>query len=272
MKFKGILSKMAVENNKPVSYFLRLGEDTISLNEYLGRSIQLCYQGNIYCIQCSRQIRKSFQQGFCFPCYRRLLECNLCIIRPERCRYYEGVCQPDDWAHAHCNASHVVYLANSSGIKVGITRKTHIPSRWIDQGATQGLVIAQTKNRYLAGLIEVALKQYVADKTKWHAMLKGDNSSQDLFKAWTKLFAMAEKALFDIQNKFFNEIEFAAEELIVDIEYPMVTYPSKIKAFDLDKQVQLGGQLLGMKGQYLILDTGVLSVRKYGGYEIEFHA
>ena len=127
---------MTTEWHTPVSYYLSLAEEQIPLNQFIGKKIQLNYLGKIYCIQCGRETKKSFQQGFCFPCYRRLLECNLCIIHPEKCGYYQGTCQPGDWAHAHCIQPHVVYLANTSGLKVGITRETQVPTRWIDQGAT----------------------------------------------------------------------------------------------------------------------------------------
>src|ERR1700722_1856418 len=144
---------MTTEWHTPVSYYLSLAEEQIPLNQFIGKKIQLNYLGKIYCIQCGRETKKSFQQGFCFPCYRRLLECNLCIIHPEKCRYYEGKCDPNDWAHAQCGQKQIVYLANSSGVKVGITRATQIPTRWIDQGATQGLPIFSVANRYQAGLI-----------------------------------------------------------------------------------------------------------------------
>lgn len=265
----GTLKKMSAELRDPVQYTLLLDGTPISLNDLLGQKIQLRYRGEIHCIRCDRKTNKSFQQGYCFPCYRRLLECGLCMIHPEKCRHYEGICQADDWAHAHCIQPHVVYLANSSGLKVGITRAHHFQTRWIDQGATQGLVIFRVQNRYQAGLVEVALKQFVADKTNWRAMLKADNQILDLASKRDDIFKQSEAVIADLMAKFPGEIQAVLDETVTHISYPVLQYPLKISTFDLDKNPVVEGVLQGIKGQYLLLDTGVISVRKYGGYGVE---
>ena len=155
----------------PVRYQLSIGDDNIILNDFLGHHLHLSHTGTIFCIQCGRQTKKSFQQGYCFPCYRRLGECNLCMIHPERCRHDPTLCKPDDWVHASCMLPHVVYLANSSGLKIGITRQSQVPTRWMDQGAVQAIPIFQYQNRFQAGTLEVAFKKFVADKTNWRTML-----------------------------------------------------------------------------------------------------
>lgn len=264
------LRKMSAVLKNPVEYTLVLGDKNIPLNTFLGKKIQLRYTGEIQCIQCDRKITKSFQQGYCFPCYRRLLECNLCIIHPEKCRYYEGICQENDWAHRHCTQKHAVYLANSSGLKVGITRLNHFVSRWIDQGATQGLVIFTTQNRYQAGLIEVALKKFVADKTNWQAMLKANNYMLDLFAKRDEILEQGKLAITDLMARFPGEIQTMADAVITEINYPVLQYPLKIKTFDFNKNPLVVGVLQGIKGQYLLLDTGVISIRKFGGYVIEW--
>ncbi|HVV68338.1 MAG TPA: DUF2797 domain-containing protein [Gammaproteobacteria bacterium] len=266
----GKITKMSVELTNPVTYHFHLGEEKILANSLLGEKIRFRFTGEIRCIQCDRKISKSFQQGFCFPCFKRLNECNLCNIHPEKCRFYEGVCNNDDWAHAHCGKEHAVYLANSSGIKVGITRNSHIPSRWIDQGASQGLVIARVQNRYQSGLVEVAIKQYVADKTNWRAMLKSENSIQNLTSKREELLTLAKSKLSPILERFSDDIQFVSSEEATRIHYPILEYPKKITTFDLDKNPVVEGTLLGLKGQYLILDTGVILVRKFAGYCLQW--
>lgn len=262
------LRKMSVSLKNPVEYTLSLNDKNILLNTLLGKKIQFRYTGEIRCIQCDRKTSKSFQQGYCFPCYRRLLECNLCIIHPEKCRYYEGVCQSDDWAHQHCTQPHVVYLANSSGLKVGITRSHHSSSRWIDQGATQGLLLFKVANRHQAGLMEVLLKNFVADKTNWQKMLKGNNHTLDLLKKRDEILAQGKSGVTHLIKHFKEEIQLVTDATVTKINYPVLQYPQKIKTFDLDKNPAVEGILQGIKGQYLILDTGVISIRKFGGYKV----
>lgn len=266
----GKIYKMPVELATPVTYYLRLGEQQLLLNSLLGQTIRLRYRGVIHCINCNRKTNKSFHQGFCFPCFRKLAECNLCSIHPEKCRYYEGVCREDDWAHAHCGQPHYVYLANSSGLKVGITRTTQIPTRWIDQGATQGLIMLEVKNRHQSGLVEVALKNYIADKTNWHAMLKSANDKQDLQTKRSELLTQAQNELTPIFERFPEEVRHNPGLDVMTIEYPVLTYPQKIVAINLDKTPEVTGVLQGIKGQYLLFDIGVLSMRKFAGYCIEW--
>jgi hypothetical protein len=164
----------------------------------------------------------------------------------------------------------VVYLANSSGVKVGITRASQVPTRWIDQGAVEALPIARVASRRLSGLMEVALKEHVSDRTDWRRMLKGEPDPVDLKARRDALLSQCDEAL----SHLTDEHDSAEPELIVDAEcrafrYPVLEYPLKVTAINLDKTPQMEGTLLGIKGQYLILDAGVLNVRKYGGYEIE---
>jgi hypothetical protein len=266
----GHLKKMRTALENPVHYTLVLGEQSIDMNALLGKQIALKYTGKMQCVQCQRDIKKAFQQGYCFPCYRRLLECNLCTIHPEKCAYYEGKCDPNDWAHANCGQKHFVYLANSSGIKVGITRISQIPTRWIDQGATQGLPIFTVENRHQSGLVEVALKKHIADKTNWRAMLKGDNHPQDLFAKRDEILQQAKDHLNDLSHRFEGEIQALSDAEVTEITYPVLQYPQKISSFNLDKDPFVKGELQGIKGQYLMLDTGVINVRTFSGYEVEF--
>lgn len=263
-----ILRKMKTTFEHPIRYHLRIGETEILLNDFLGKPLKLNFLGRIFCIQCARKISKTFQQGFCYPCYQRLLECNLCILHPERCLVETGSCSTIDWAHLQCHQTHVVYLANASGVKVGITRMSHLPTRWLDQGAIQALPIIKVQNRYRAGLVEVALKKFVSDRTNWRVMLKNEVKAMDLLSFRDALFQKTEEVLNKIREEFKGDVEFLQENP-VGITYPVLEYPNKINALSFDKTSALGGILLGIKGQYLIFDSGVINLRKFGGYEVE---
>ena len=166
--------------------------------------------------------------------------------------------------------SHYVYLANSSGIKVGITRGSQIPTRWIDQGASQALPIFRVGNRYQSGLLEVAIKQHVSDRTDWRKMLKGEAEPLDLAATRDDLVAACGQQITALQAQFGGEnIEYLPDEAIVAIEYPVEQYPEKVKSLNLDKTPLVEGVLTGIKGQYLILDSGVINIRKYSGYKLD---
>jgi len=271
MPLQGHLRKLRAEHSAPVSYRLPVGDAEEPLNDYLGREIALSHTGAIHCVACGRKTSKSFNQGHCFPCARGLARCDICIVRPERCHFHEGTCREPDWGEANCMRSHVVYLANSSGLKVGITRASQVPTRWIDQGARQALPVLRVASRRIAGLAEVAIGRHVADKTDWRRMLKGDPEPRALAGKRDELLELAGQELDAIAAEFgAGSIErvMGAEEVV--IEYPVSEYPDKVRALNLDKTPSVAGTLLGVKGQYLILDTGVLNVRKYAGYEVIF--
>jgi len=269
----GKLRKMRVEEGDPIQYTLPLGDESVAVNPLLGNTIVVRHTGDIHCVACGRKTAKSFNQGHCFPCFRRLASCDACIVRPERCHYHLGTCREPEWGQAHCLRPHVVYLANSSGVKVGITRATQVPTRWIDQGAAQALPIARVASRRLSGLMEVAFKEHVSDRTDWRRMLKGEPEAVDLKASRDALFAQCDETLSDLTDEY-DQVD---PEMIADAEcrvfrYPVLEYPAKVTAINLDKNPRAEGTLLGIKGQYLILDTGVLNVRKYGGYEIALSA
>lgn len=264
------LRKMRVSLGEPVEYALRLGETEIPINALLGKTLKLHYQGNIYCTHCNRAIKKTFNQGYCFPCLRKLAQCDTCIIKPETCHYDAGTCREPEWAEQHCMQDHYVYLANSSGIKVGITRQNQIPTRWIDQGAIQALPIAKVRNRHLSGLMEVALAQHVADKTNWRAMLKGTVDELDLVAKRDELFDLCSDSIAELQTQFgASSVELLTTETEpVTIQYPVLEYPTKVSSLSFDKTTEVGGTLMGIKGQYLMFDTGVINMRKFTGYEV----
>ncbi len=255
--------------NQPVQYQLPIGENLLPMNEHIGQVIKLNYQNEINCVACGRKTSKSFAQGHCFPCFRSLASCDMCIMKPETCHYAKGTCRQPEWGETNCFIPHYVYLANSSGVKVGITRGTQIPTRWIDQGAAQALPIFQVANRLQSGLLEVVLKKHISDRTDWRKMLKFDAVSLDLKAIRDELLATCSTEIADIKNEHGEDLVEAIDEDIVDIKFPVSEYPEKIKSLNFDKQPDIEGSLMGIKGQYLILDSGVLNIRKFSGYNID---
>lgn len=257
----------------PIEYQLPIGEEIVPLNQLIGATIKLTASGSIHCIACGRKTNKSYSQGHCFPCMRALPQCDTCIIKPELCHFDQGTCRDEQWGQKHCFQDHFVYLANSSGIKVGITRGTQVPTRWIDQGASQAMPIFRVSNRLLSGRIEVAIKQHVADKTDWRKMLKGEPEPIDLAREAEQLIKRCEDQIAGIEQEFgIQSVSRLQNQPVVTLNYPVENYPEKVKALNLDKTPEIEGTLVGIKGQYLIFDIGVLNIRKYSGYEITIHA
>lgn len=265
----GNARKMRTSLEQQVAYTVLLGDDEVPLNQYLGRHLQLDYQGVINCIACERKTSKSFSQGYCYPCFRRLAQCDTCIVSPEKCHYAAGTCREPQWGEEHCMVDHVVYLANTSGLKVGITRGTQVPTRWMDQGATQAQPIFRVSTRLQSGLVETLFKNHVADKTNWQAMLKGDAEPKDLEQQRQDLMASCATELASLQQQHgLQAISVLEQAPETRISYPVLEYPEKVKSFNLDKTPGVGGTLMGIKGQYLIFDSGVINMRKYGGYHL----
>ena len=265
-----MLTSLGSKDESPVQYQLPLDDQLIPLNDYIGKNIKLKYLGEIHCVECGRKTKKNYNQGFCYPCLQSLAKCDMCIMKPETCHYHEGTCREPEWGEEFCMKEHYVYLANSSGIKVGITRGTQIPTRWIDQGASEALPIFKVTNRLLSGKIEMAIKKHVSDRTDWRKMLKGLAEHVDLSAKRDELIKASEKELKKIENEFGkSEIELLDEKQI-NIDFPVESYPEKVKSLNFDKTPEIEGVLQGIKGQYLIFDIGVLNIRKFGGYLVEF--
>lgn len=267
---QGNLKKMRTRLDDPVTYELPLSDQAVPLNPLIGRKICLRYTGTINCIHCNRKINKSFNQGFCYPCFTSLAQCDMCIVKPELCHYASGTCREPEWGEKHCMIPHYVYLANSSGLKVGITRHTQIPTRWIDQGAVQALPVLKVTSRYVSGLVEVSLAKHVSDKTSWQKMLKNQVELMDMHSKRDALIIECRSELATVAEQFDQPVlEELEDETITEIHYPVLEYPSKVKSFNFDKSANVEGVLMGIKGQYLIFDTGVINIRKFGGYEVE---
>ena len=269
---KGHLSKMVAAigtQSDPVQYSLPLDEHLLPLNPLLGQSLQIEFAGAIRCTHCGRASKKSFNQGYCYPCFKKLARCDRCMVSPEKCHFEQGTCREPEWAEQYCMTDHIVYLANSSGVKVGITRGNQIPTRWIDQGATQALPIMRVATRYQSGLVEDVFRQHVADRTNWRAMLKGNAAAIDLSAVRDQLFEQCSVELEELVTRFgLQAIRPIDEADSIDICYPVIEFPIKVSSFNFDKNPMVEGILMGIKGQYLIFDTGVVNIRKYTAYQV----
>ena len=264
MQIRGRILKMKTELKSPVQYHLPMNDQFLGMNQWIGKHIQFRFDGEIYCLDCGKRTKKSFNQGFCYPCFQSSPMSAECIIKPELCRAHLGEGRDMEWEREHHLKDHYVYLAVSSGVKVGITRDTQVPTRWIDQGASYAVPIAKTPNRYLCGMIEVSLKEYLSDRTAWQRMLKNEITHVDLI-------AKREEIIKLVPEEYQQYL--LTEEEILNIEYPVNEYPTKVKSLSFDKTPVIEGRLMGIKGQYLLFEGGqVLNMRKHQAYVLEFSA
>lgn len=253
-----------------VKYYLDMGEQSLCINDLIGKQISLEALGEIHCSHCGRKTKKSFSQGYCFPCFKALPQCDLCIMSPEKCHFHLGTCRDESWGESFCFNEHVVYLANSSGVKVGITRATQVPTRWIDQGAVAALPIFRVQTRRQSGLVERIIGQHISDKTNWRTMLKGQAPALDLVQIRDELLATCKEELDAvIAEHGIQSIQSVSGVQMLEIDYPVMQYPVKISSHNLDKTPLISGTLQGIKGQYLMMDTGVINLRKYTAYRAE---
>lgn len=263
---------MRVEASAPVAYFVRDGwfdpaqrGPELPLNVLLGQSLVLRFLDEIHCIYCGRATKKAFGQGFCFPCFRARAEADICIVKPELCHYHQpdDPCRDEQFAQSQCFQPHLLYCALTSGIKVGITRMPNVPSRWIDQGATAAIPLAVLPSRREVGLVEKRLVDAgFADKTHWTRMLKGEEDASVLPGRATETAAI-------LAEWGIDGLLPAAERVLHTFAYPVLDYPATVKSLNLDRSAEVGGRLLGIKGQYLIFDAGVINLRKYSGYRVQ---
>ncbi|MGM0463469.1 MAG: DUF2797 domain-containing protein [Bacteroidota bacterium] len=269
MNSRGNLRKMTAgyTNDDPslaVSYILPVGSDNIPLNSLTGKKVRMEYLGKINCINCGREIKKTFAQGYCYPCFISLPQTEACMLHPEKCQAHLGISRDREWSDKHCLQNHYVYLALSPGLKVGVTRQSQVPVRWIDQGARETIKLALTPNRYTAGLIEVELKKHLSDKTNWRHMLTGLNyPDTDLVEEKQRVFELMPEEM----QKYYCD-----DNKIYRFEYPVREYPARVRTLNLEKDRLIEAVLDGIKGQYLIFEGGyVLNIRKYGGYLVDFY-
>ena len=267
----GLLEKMSVsldaENN--VDYRLVLDGSDIRMNSLLGQHIEFSFQHEIRCSHCGELTPKSYQ-GLCYQHFTSLAMADSCMMSPEKCHLAQGTCREPEWGERVCQRSHYVYLANASGVKVGITRVGQVPVRWLDQGAEQAMIIARVSSRYLSGLLEVIFKQHVADKTNWRTMLSGPAQSINLAESRDQLFSQSQSELDNLIEQYGEQhVQLIRQAEQQTFNFPVNKYPEKVKTLSLDKQEIISGELMGIKGQYLLLDQGAFNVRRFTGYRVK---
>lgn len=260
MTIEGQIRKMICEKSNPIRYYLNFENDFLDVNQQLGKKIKLTHDHN-QCIGCGLD-KTLYRMGYCKTCFFTLPQANDSIIRPELSTAHLGVEQRDlEWEKKFELQPHIVYLAASADLKVGVTRNTQIPTRWIDQGASSAIVLAKTDNRYEAGMIEVALKDHLSDKTNYRRMLRNEIMKVDLIQAKKKYKAFVPEE----QSQFIS-----ADDTIYTFEYPVEQYPTKIKSIKLESHNEYEGKLVGVKGQYWIFeDESVWNVRAHEGRYIK---
>lgn len=257
--YKGIIRDLKPSLGEDlVQYELVLGEDQIPLNPLIGSHVRLSFEGERRCIHCDRKSNKLFNNGYCWPCFQTLARNDLCQVKPHLCHY--ETCREQEWGDLHCMIPTHVYLAKSSDVKVGITR--NIPGRWMDQGAVEAVLIALVPTRKMAGDLELALSAHIADKTNWRRMLKGEVSQTSILQVREQILALAPD---DFAGYLLHD------EPVRHFAYPVAELPEKIASHDIEK-APAEGRLLGVKGNYLILNTGVLNLPKFTGYLVSFEA
>lgn len=258
------LRKLHSEIQNPIAFRFINDDISLDVNALIGKSIQIEWLGEIHCISCGTKTKTSFAQGYCYPCFISLPETDACILNPELCQAHLGISRDMEWAEQNCLSEHIVYFSHTDKIKVGVTRKKNIPTRWIDQGALAAIPFCECPNRYTAGLIEVFFKKYFSDKSNWRKMIE----LSDYSEIEEKLKEAVSQAKELLPQEFKSMLIDNAE--IQFLYYPSHEIIAPIKSIMLEKEV-LSGTLTGIKGQYIIIDhSKVLNFRKYGGYDIEF--
>lgn len=241
-----------------VRYSLKLSNQLIPLNDLIGGHLRLAFEGERRCIHCDRKTNKLFNSGYCWPCFQNLARNDMCQVKPHLCHY--DTCREQEWGDLHCMIPTYVYLAKSSDIKVGITR--NIPGRWMDQGAVEAVLIALVPTRKMAGELELHLSQHIQDKTNWRKMLKGEISQESLLEVRDRILQL----IPDLYHGYL-----LPAEPLRNFAYPVAELPDKIASHDLEKG-PAEGRLVGIKGSYLIFNTGVLNVPKFAGFRITVEA
>lgn len=260
MQYEGVLTKMQTEFGAPIQYYLVFEDSFLNVNQLLDKTMVIDFVG-FQCLNCGKK-KKIFRQGFCYDCFYSSASVGDWIMKPELSTAHLDIEDRDLVYEKKVQLQpHIVYLALSSEVKVGVTRGTQMPTRWIDQGANEAISIVEVPNRYLAGITEVALKNHYADKTNWRKMLTNSVEHVDLIAERLKL----ENLIPDEAKEYF----YLDKNDLYTMHYPVLEYPTKVKSLSLDKTPSFQGKLKGIKGQYLMFEDGtVFNVRSSEGYVV----
>ena len=266
MEWSGTLHKLKLKQADTVCAMLpadgsSTGE-TLELNSFLDRHVRLYHDGRIRCVHCDTPLNKTYGEGCCWTCFTTLPQNDICILKPELCHFHDKAspCRDPQWGLDNCFKPHVLYLALTAGVKVGITRVANLPTRWLDQGATRATAVLQVEDRFSVGLLERQAAQHFSDRTSWQRMLKGDLADAEL--------SLERKRLLQLLPTDHGAalLEFTEHRF----QWPVIQWPTKVKSLSLQKQPEIRGSLLGIKGQYLILDVGVVNMRRHAGLHLDF--
>lgn len=260
MTYQGVLSKMQTEFGDPIQYYLVFENSFLNMNQVLNKELEINFEG-YQCLNCCKK-KKIYRQGFCYDCFYSSPAVGDWIMKPELSTAHLGIEDRDLAYEEQVQLQpHIVYLALSSEVKVGVTRKTQVPTRWIDQGASQAISIVEVPNRYLAGITEVALKSHYTDKTNWRKMVQNELAHTDLVAEKLKL-----EKLIPAEVQEFYHLE---KNDVYQMHFPVLSYPKKVSSLNLEKEHNFKGKLVGIKGQYLIFEDGtVFNVRSFEGYVV----
>jgi hypothetical protein len=261
MTYEGVLTKMQTEFGDPIQYYLVFEDSFLNVNQLLGKPMEINFVG-FQCLNCGKK-KKIFRQGFCYDCFYSSPAVGDWIMKPELSTAHLGIADRDLAYEEKVQLQpHIVYLTLSSEVKVGVTRKTQMPTRWIDQGASQAISIVEVPNRYLAGITEVALKNHYADKTNWRKMLTNTFEPIDLIAERLKVEHLIPT---EVQEYFYNQ-----KIDLYEMHYPVLDYPTKVSSLSLDKTPNFQGKLIGIKGQYLLFEGGIVfNIRGSEGYIVK---
>ena len=263
MTYQGVLSKMQTEFGNPIQYYLVFENSFLNMNQLLDKELEINFEG-YQCLNCGKK-KKIYRQGFCYDCFYSSPAVGDWIMKPELSTAHLGIADRDlEYEQKVQLQPHIVYLALSSEVKVGVTRKTQMPTRWIDQGASQAISIVEVPNRYLAGITEVALKNHYTDKTNWRKMVQNDIVHIDLIAEKLKLEKLIPAEVQEFYHLDKNDL--------YEMHFPVLNYPKKVNSLNLDKAPNFKGKLAGIKGQYLIFEDGtVFNVRSFEGYVVSIN-
>ena len=261
MQYEGVLNKMHPELQNPIQYYLVFQQAFLHMNQVINKKLVIKHTG-YQCLNCQKQ-KRIYRQGFCYDCFMSSPAVGDWIMRPELSKAHLNIEDRDlDYEKKVQLQPHIVYLAVASDLKIGVTRKTQVPTRWIDQGASFAVPVLEVPNRYLAGATEVVLKNHYTDKTNWRKMLQNNVLITDLQQD-----VLNSKNLLPKETVGFFD---TTSHDIITLNYPVEKYPIKIKSLNLEKQADFSGVLTGIKGQYLLFEDGtVFNVRSFEGYKVE---
>jgi len=259
----GFLRELRHRVKEEVHYEIFTDTQSTSLYGELGREVKIAHSGEKACIHCGRRVKKLYQNGYCFPCVTSLAQCDLCIVKPHECHFHLGTCRDEQFANQQCMIPHYVYLALSSHVKVGLTRKGRQMTRWVDQGAVSAMLVAEVRTRKEAGELEIEIGKFMSDKTNWRKMLVGE------VPTGINLRELKEE-LFQRVSSRWEPYFLKEENTVYDFVYPReVGFVPKLTSLSLDKTPVVEGVLRGIKGQYLLFDHGVFNVKKHAGYQVD---